>query len=120
MIFSNLFTPVHLYYRPQIKRIHVFKRIFRSDISRENQSATNLERFRKILSSHVLMSSFSLCLNRTNPEAKSENKNLHPRVRVDQAVRPLPPKTLSILVGLILKLTSMCITIYKFRKVWTV
>ena len=49
-----------------------------------------------------------------------ENKNLHPRVRVDQAVRPLPPKTLSILVGLILKLTSMCITIYKFRKVWTV
>ena len=50
----------------------------------------------------------------------SENKNLHPRVRVDQAVRPLPPKTLSILVGLILKLTSMCITIYKFRKVWTV
>ena len=47
MIFSNLFTPVHLYYRPQIKRIHVFKRIFRSDISRENQNATNLERFRK-------------------------------------------------------------------------
>ena len=39
---------------------------------------------------------------------------------MDQAVRPLPPKTLSILVGLILKLTSMCITIYKFRKVWTV
>ena len=31
VIFSNLFTPVHLYYRPQIKRIHVFKRIFRSD-----------------------------------------------------------------------------------------
>ena len=58
---------------------------------------------------------FFLC-----PSAKSENKNLHPRVRVDQAVRPLPPKTLSILVGLILKLTSMCITIYKFRKVWTV
>ena len=53
-------------------------------------------------------------------EGALENKNLHPRVRVDQAVRPLPPKTLSILVGLILKLTSMCITIYKFRKVWTV
>ena len=51
VIFSNLFTPVHLYYCPQIKRIHVCKRIFRSDISREN--ATNLERFRKILSSHV-------------------------------------------------------------------
>ena len=70
VIFSNLFTPVHLYYRPQIKRIHVFKRIFRSDISRENQNAANLERFRKILSSHVLLSSFSLCSNRTNPEAQ--------------------------------------------------
>ena len=70
VIFSNLFTPVHLYYRPQIKRIHVFKRIFRSDISRENQNATNLERFRKILLSHVLLSSFSLCWNRTNPEAQ--------------------------------------------------
>ena len=39
---------------------------------------------------------------------------------MDQAVRPLPPKTLSILVGLILKLTSMCIMIYNVRKVWTV
>ena len=39
---------------------------------------------------------------------KNESKNLHPRVRVDQAVRPLPPKTLSILVGLVLKLISMC------------
>ena len=29
---------------------------------------------------------------------------LHPWVRVDQADRPLPPKTLSILVGLTLKL----------------
>ena len=26
LIFSNLSTPVHLYYRPQIKSIHVFKR----------------------------------------------------------------------------------------------
>ena len=39
---------------------------------------------------------------------ESENKNLHPRVRVDQAVSPLPPKTLSILVGLVLKRISMC------------
>ena len=30
---------------------------------------------------------------------------------MDQAVRPLPPKILSILVGLILKLMSMCIMI---------
>ena len=28
------------------------------------------------------------------------NENLHPWVRVDQAGRPLPPKTFSILVGL--------------------
>ena len=34
MIFSNLFTPVHLYYRPQIKRIHVFKRIFRRGLEK--------------------------------------------------------------------------------------
>ena len=27
-------------------------------------------------------------------------ENLHPWVKVDQAFRPLPPKTLSILVGL--------------------
>ena len=27
---------------------------------------------------------------------------------MDQAIRPLPPKTLSILVGLVLKLISMC------------
>ena len=53
-------------------------------------------------------------------QEKAKTRNLHPRVRVDQAVRPLPPKTLSILVGLILKLTSMCIMIYKVRKVWTV
>ena len=37
------------------------------------------------------------------------NKNLHPWVRVDQAGRSLPPKTLSILVGLTLKLVSLCV-----------
>ena len=36
-------------------------------------------------------------------------RNLHPRVKVDQAGRPLPPKKkLSILVGLALKLVSLC------------
>ena len=54
------------------------------------------------------------------PTGKSENKKFTPEVRVDQAVRPLPPKTLRILVGLVLKLTSMCIMIYNVRKVWTV
>ena len=33
---------------------------------------------------------------------------LHPWVSVDQAGRPLPPKTVSILVGLALKLVSFC------------
>ena len=37
----------------------------------------------------------------------NNNKNLHPWVKVDQAGRPLPPKTLSILVGLALKLISL-------------
>ena len=31
LLFSNLSTPVHLYYRPQIKSIHVFKGYFWSD-----------------------------------------------------------------------------------------
>ena len=35
-------------------------------------------------------------------------QNLHPWVRVDQAIRPLPSKTLNILVGLSLKLISLC------------
>ena len=35
-------------------------------------------------------------------------ENLHPWVRVDQACRPLSPKTLSILVGLTFKLVSLC------------
>ena len=35
-------------------------------------------------------------------------QSLHPWVRVDQACRPLSPKTLSILVGLTFKLVSLC------------
>ena len=34
-------------------------------------------------------------------------QNLHPWVRVDQAVKPLPPRTLSILEGLALKLVYL-------------
>ena len=44
---------------------------------------------------------------------------LHPWVRVDQADRPLPPKTLSILVGLTLKLVSLCIIISIVENIWT-
>ena len=36
---------------------------------------------------------------------------LHPWVKADQAVRPLPPKSLNILVGLTLKLDSLCIKV---------
>ena len=37
-----------------------------------------------------------------------DERNLHPWMKVDQAVRPLPPKSLRILVGLALKLISLC------------
>ena len=32
---------------------------------------------------------------------RERKQNLHPWVKVDQAVRPLPPKKLSILLGLV-------------------
>ena len=38
---------------------------------------------------------------------------------VDQAVRPLPPKSLNILVGLTLKLDSLCITVMLVENIWT-
>ena len=44
---------------------------------------------------------------------------LHPWVKVDQAVRPLPPKSLNILVGLTLKLSSLCITVSVVENIWT-
>ena len=44
---------------------------------------------------------------------------LHPWVKVDQAGRPLPPKTLSILVGLTLKLGSLCISVNVMESIWT-
>ena len=51
------------------------------------------------------------------------NENLHRWMRVDQAGRPLPPKTLSILVGLTLKLVSLCIIIRHLisvaENIWT-
>ena len=50
---------------------------------------------------------------------RRRKQNLHPWVKVDQAVRPLPPKTFSILVGLALKLISLC-NHNKVRNVWMV
>ena len=41
-------------------------------------------------------------------EGKRRKRNLHPRAKVDQAVRPLALETLSILVGLTLKLIFLC------------
>ena len=41
---------------------------------------------------------------------------LHPWVRLDQDGRPLPTKTVSILVGLALKIVSLCSIISKVEK----
>ena len=42
-------------------------------------------------------------------------ENLHPWVRVDQACRPLPPKTLSILVCLLLNWYLCVVTVNKLK-----
>ena len=65
LIFSNLSTPVHLYYRPQIKSIHVFKRIILVKLVLLWKC-----NIRKLLSSHVLLSSFLLRSNRTTLQAQ--------------------------------------------------
>ena len=44
-------------------------------------------------------------------EVKQQIRSLHLLVKVDQAGRPLPPKSLNILVGLTLKLDSLCIIV---------
>ena len=43
----------------------------------------------------------------------------HPWVKVDQAGRPLPPKSLNILVGVTLKLDSLCIIVNVVYNIWT-
>ena len=48
-----------------------------------------------------------------------EEECLHPWVKVDQAVGPLPPKSLNIFVGLTLKLDSLCITVSAVENIWT-
>ena len=40
-------------------------------------------------------------------------------MKVDQAGRPLPPKSLCILVGLTLKLDSLCIIVHVVENIWT-
>ena len=40
-------------------------------------------------------------------------------MKVDQAIRPLPPKSLDILVGLTLKFGSLCITVSIVENIWT-
>ena len=49
----------------------------------------------------------------------SSNAKLTPVVKVDQAVRSLPPRSLNILVGLTLKLDSLCTTVSVAEKIWT-
>ena len=46
-------------------------------------------------------------------------RSLHPWVKVDRASRPLPPKSLNILVGLTLKLDSLCIIVCVVENIWT-
>ena len=50
---------------------------------------------------------------------EEEEECLHPWVKVDQADRSLPPKSLSILVGLTLKLDSLCIIVNVIESIWT-
>ena len=47
------------------------------------------------------------------------NENLHPWVKVDQAVGPLPPRSLNILVGFTLRLYSLCIIVSVVENIWT-
>ena len=54
-----------------------------------------------------------------NLASTEENENLHLWVKVDQAVRPLPPRSLNILVGLTLKLYSLCIIVSIVENIWT-
>ena len=48
-----------------------------------------------------------------------EEECLHLWVKVDQAGRPLPPRLLGILVGLTLKLDSLCIIVNVVENIWT-
>ena len=52
-------------------------------------------------------------------ELEEREECLHPLNEVGQAVRPLPPKSLNILVGLTLKLRSLCITVSVVENIWT-
>ena len=47
-------------------------------------------------------------------------KCLHPWVKVDQAVGPLPPNSLNILVGLTLGLDSLCIIVSVDENIYTI
>ena len=67
LIFFNLSTPVHLYYRPQIKSIHVFKRIILVKLVLVWKWKCKI---RELLSSHILLSSFLLRSNRTTLQAQ--------------------------------------------------
>ena len=67
LIFSNLSTPIHLYSSPLIKSIHIFKRIILVKLVLLWKWKCKI---RKLLSSHVLLSSFLLRSSRTALQAK--------------------------------------------------
>ena len=48
-----------------------------------------------------------------------EVNKIHLWVKVNEAVKPLPPRSLNILVGLMLKLYSLCIIVSVVENIWT-
>ena len=68
LIFSNLSIHVHLHYHRQIKSIHVFKRIILVKLVLLWKCKLKT---RKLLSSHVLLFSLLLRLNRTTLQAQA-------------------------------------------------
>ena len=67
---------------------------------------------------HLKRDYFRILANK-NPSDTVLEERLHPWVKVDQAGRPLPPKSLSILVGLTLKLDFLCIRVNVVENIWT-
>ena len=90
--------------------------LVRCQVSRKNVSHLKVKVRRTGVSCSVI---FFLKMAKQT-KGKEEEECLHPWVKVDQAVRPLPPKSLNILVGLTLKLDSLCIIVSVVENIWTV
>ena len=84
-------------------------------ISSFTNSAAAVDKITELLIGYSL----PLADTRLKPCKKRRNENLHPWVKVDQAIRPLPPRSLNIVVGLTLKLYSLCIIVSLVENIWT-